>query len=298
MIIKKIKRMKNQLKFNLLFIMILALISFHSEAQSLVKINNKWNIATYPTFSPNTSTVSLRIGEDTILNDISYNKIYISRDSLNTNWVKGNTYIREDSTKRVFARESISDEILDEVLLYDFSLQVNDTFPVYDGCALTVYEVDSLMLNNGELRKRLKVGVKDQPGLGVEYWIEGIGSNRGLLRPYCYYDINTALLCFYSDSELLYPESPPFCYITDVKEIEKTNIQIFPNPVEEFLNIENEDLILESFMVYDITGKLIKEGSLSGMNNQIHFDRVQSGFYILLLRDKEGDLYSQKLIKE
>lgn len=288
--------MENNFKFNHLILIILALMSFHSNAQSLVEINNQWNIAVYPTFSPDTSSYSVRIGEDTLLNNISYNKIYYSNDLLNTNWVFDNTYVREDSTKKVFLKKGA----LDDVLLYDFSLQKNDTFLIEDVCNLIVNEVDSVMLNNGELRKRLKLGIKDEPNWGEEYWIEGIGSNFGVISHFgfCYFDYSDRFLCFYSDSELLYPENPPSCFITPVKEIKQNSIKIFPNPFQDFLYIENEELNIESYIVYDVAGKLIENGSLEGMNNQINLEQSKSGFYILLLRDKEGNLYSQKLIKE
>ena len=265
-------------------------------AQNLVEIDNQWNIAVYPTFSPNTTSYSIRIGEDTTLNNIVYNKVYYSSDSLNTSWQFYNSYLREDLTKKVFLKEGSSEDIL----IYDFSLEVNDTFLVEDVCTLIVHEVDSVMLNNGEVRKRLKLGIKEIPDWGEEYWIDGIGSNFGLISHFgfCYSDYSDALLCFYSNSELLYPETPPSCFITPVREIKPSNFKVSPNPFFDVLNVESEEFDIEYYIIYDITGRIINEGMFGNLNYRINLQQIKTGFYILVLRDMQGKLYSQKLIKK
>lgn len=65
-----------------------------------------------------------------------------------------------------------------EVLLYDFSLQVNDQITMSDGAVLKVTQRDSVPSVTG--RKRLRLWMLQQnspPGFGIsEAWIEGVGN--------------------------------------------------------------------------------------------------------------------------
>lgn len=287
--------MKNKLAklYSILFFLLCIIISLN--AQQLVEENNQWNIVVYPTFSPNTSSYSIKIGEEISIEDIVYNKIYRSTDSLNTNWQFINTYLRQDTTSTVYIKEYEGDE----VPLYDFSLELNDTFFVSDFCYLIVNEIDSISLNNGEMRKRLKME-RQGADIGFDFWIEGIGSKYGVISHFdaCATDYADDLLCFYSNSELLYPSFPASCFITPVREIEQTNIKVFPNPLEDILVIEDDELSLKAFAIYDASGKKIMCNSLTSNSNTINLEELKSGFYILRLIDKKGNLFSQKLIKE
>lgn len=277
------------------FLILIFLNAFYLNAQNLVEIDNQWNIAVYPTFSPITLSYSLKIGEDTTINNILYNKVYYSNDSLNTNWQFSNDYLRQDSTKKVYHKEGDGNERL----LYDFSLALNDTFFIEGICTLVVTEIDSIALNNGEMRKRLKLEPADIPNWGSEYWIDGIGSNFGLLSHFgfCFFDYPDGFLCFYSNAQLQYPATPPSCFITPVEELDRKNIKIFPNPVHDILTIEDEEINLTRVILYDISGKIVKSNELRKTKNTINLSDLKNGFYLLILAGKDGYLYSKKLIK-
>lgn len=101
--------------------------------------------------------------------------------------------IREDAeTKRVYALHNN-----DEVLLYDFSLEVSDTIDLWDSSARryitqTVSEVETITLLNGESRKQIKFNSR--------YSItEGIGRSGGIGDLY--------LSGFFNENTLLYNPS-------------------------------------------------------------------------------------------
>ena len=76
-----------------------------------------------------------------------------------------------------------------------------------------------------------------------------------------------------------------------------SGFSLYPNPAKDVLNIKtNENITMKSAQVYDITGKLIINSSLS--NPYINVEKLSSGTYILLLKDVAGNDYSQKFIKE
>ena len=272
------------------------LILFSLNAQQLVDEGNQWNIAIYPTFSPNTSSYSVKIGGDTVLNSQDYNLVYYSNDSLNTVWNLANIFLRQDSSKQVFYKEGNSDE----GLLYDFNLQINDTFEIDEFCVLKVIEIDSVYLNNGEIRKRLKLGVKGNPDWGTEYWIDGIGSNFGVISHFwfCYYDYSEGFLCFYQNEELMYPENLPTCFITGIEELDlDSGINIYPSPFFDNLILEDKSLTIKSYILLNNLGESILKGKINGATVSIETSNVSTGFYYLLLENKDGRKYSKKLIK-
>ncbi len=277
-------------------LLILLLPNFVS-AQLLVREGNQWNIAIYPTFSPNTSSYSLRIGEDTLVNNQLYYKVYYSSDSLNSSWTFRNDLLRQDSSKRVYHKRRDADEFL----LYDFSLQVNDTIQLDEYCTLRVLEVDSIELNNGELRKRLKLTKADDPHWGEQYWINGIGSEFGMLSHfgYCYTDYSNGLLCFYQNGEILYPENPPSCFITGVGNLEElTSVNVFPNPFSSYLIIEDEEKGMEQYLIYNNLGQYMQGGGINNSFLRIELEGLPRGLFYLILMDRERRKYSTRLVKQ
>ncbi|MBK9721020.1 MAG: T9SS type A sorting domain-containing protein [Saprospiraceae bacterium] len=263
-------------------------------AQKLVETGNRWNIAIYPTFSQNTTSYTVRIGEDTIVGTQNYHKVYYSFDSLNTNWSFNQIYLRQDSTKKVYSKQGSANE----VLLYDFNLQLKDTFSFDMYCVLIVDKIDSIYLNNGELRKRFKLIRKENPNFGEEYWIEGIGSNFGLLSHYgfCLTDYSEGLLCFYSKDELLYPKIPPTCFITSIREFER-DLSIYPNPLNTELNILDDFSLFNSFEIYNSGGRFIKRGKLEVKLTRIDLNDLASGCYFIKLSSKSGYNFPYKFLK-
>ena len=282
---------------NMLTILIFG-IAFQINAQKITDTGNQWNVASLPTFYPGTQSYSIKIGEDTLLNNITYKTLYSSYDSLITNWNLTNQYLREDSLKRVFTFKNGKEE-----LLYDFSLEVNDTFSIDSYyCNKIVKEIDSITLNNGEKRRRLIMVTESNQEYTEEAWIEGIGSDWGVLTNYgyCIFDFSQELLCYYNDNELLYPISPPYCYINtvDIEEIEIVDVEVFPNPCSEFLFVKNPSGKYFTYHLLNIEGKKLQKGPIENELNEIKTETLNPGIYILLVKDKSENVFSQKILKK
>ncbi|MEA1897883.1 MAG: hypothetical protein U9N53_09505, partial [Bacteroidota bacterium] len=154
-------------------------------------------------------------GEDTIINEFTYKKLYIFYDTV---FVKNNaTYvggIREDEHKRIYF---ISDTVIhehkpmnefynyEEIILYDFSLKVGDTIRnincIPDDDRLVVKRIDTIQIGN-TFRKRFSF----DPVSWVQ-WIEGIGNLRGLLFTSGDLPFNGTygdLICFKQNGKILY----------------------------------------------------------------------------------------------
>lgn len=122
------------------------------------------------------------------LSDVSntgdqYLDVLMTMDTANQEWeIIGQ--IREDtSTRKVYFRTSENDT---DGIIYDFSLEPGDTILVDNHW--WSWDIDTMMCDsvdfvniNGEQKKRIFLYRLDSPYYPCETWIEGIGSNLGLL---------------------------------------------------------------------------------------------------------------------
>lgn len=284
------------LKYLSLLCFVLVFILSDLNAQLLVNKENKWNVAIYPTFTPDFHSYSIRLLDDTLINGIMYHKIYYSFDSLNTNWVYQHGLLREDGFNKIYYKRDNENE----VLLYDFSLKVNDTFKINDFCTLQVEETDTIQLNDGQSRKRLKLVRKGDPNWGDEYWIEGIGSQFGLISHFgfCSTDYSDVLLCFYNNSILLYPMAPASCFLTKNEELTNNfKISSYPNPFHSYIELKNINSQFKSFRLTTLTGNVLLSGRLEEAIAKINTDALISGIYIVIVEAENGKECVSRLIK-
>ena len=291
-----------------LFLTTLTLLLSYSFSlgQSLVKEGHQWNVVHESFWGPGTSTELTRVTGDTIINDTVYNKLYSTRDTLGTNWKLRNELLREDAIGRVYTREIESGQ---EHLLFDFSLQLNDTFSIYLGrfatpdneCLAIVSNIDSTTINNGEKRKRIHFNIIWNGSLAQgPVWIEGVGSTIGGLFGdiwYCVPDIVLGLNCFYDNNEILFPESPSSCFIdisVAVQNLLPRDISIYPNPMSDLLYIKHGSTQLKSISIVNLFGVLVYERPYT---ESVDVSQLANGTYIVLLEDDRGNVYSDKIVK-
>lgn len=76
------------------------------------------------------------------------------------------------------------------------------------------------------------------------------------------------------------------------------NIKLFPNPVNNKLNINSNNLIIKNITITDLTGKEIEINSyfLNENTNFIDTSKLQTGYYILTIHAFEGTFF-KKFIK-
>ena len=73
-----------------------------------------------------------------------------------------------------------------------------------------------------------------------------------------------------------------------VNEVMET-IKIYPNPFDQYLNIEN---LKNDLLLFDINGRQIK---INIKNNKINTSHLNKGIYFLITTDQKKNIY--KLIK-
>lgn len=256
---------------------------------SFVDTNKVWSVVEgYSLFSFNTFYYKFK--GDTIINNLVYNKMLANSDSNMVNPWQYHAALREDSLHKVYIIQFNQPE----KLLYNFNLQVGDTFHYSQICNLVVNSIDSVQLINGEFRKRINF----YSGLNY-HWIEGIGSEDGPLNiavSYCDIDFNAELNCFTENDTLKY-KSTTFnsCYFsnTALREIKNDLIKIIPNPAQNQLQIiSNAKIKNGSITIQDINGRKVLNQSIV-QSSIIDTSSLKNGYYVLYFY--EDDMFEQAI---
>ncbi len=291
----------------LLIGILITLLTFSQEYYPFPDTNAIWNSQ----YGGYYGTPKLRFGlrGDTTINSQVYNKVYQIVDDSTLNLVNLTYYaaIRENTSKQIFVKISDYD---DEILIYDFSLNVGDTivsnspsgYLNYYPCILT--GIDSIELENNQFRKRFKI---NEYTFAQDYWIEGIGSMGGLFNPIMEYIIGSycELKCFKHNDTALYINNPDcnkcFCtLLTPVIENEESNIfiKIFPNPAKSNINIDFKLAKgLSTVRLLNSYGKIIESRNTDSFPIQMNIDYLHNGIYLIQI-DTEYKIFNNKFIKK
>jgi hypothetical protein len=204
--------------FIFMFIM-LSVACFSQNYVSIIDSDKEWNqlsciIAPPDYFPKGCMTSYLYIGNDTIINNLQYHIVWESQDaSLQNPDIAG--YIRENlQSKKVYVLNKQGEE----GLLYDFNLGLNDAVVINNTYLYGISDTlicnskDSVLIGNQYLERFHMMS-----GAGIEEtWVEGIGSQYGLLNTCATYLTGgiRSLLCVHNGSVLLYQTSFNECSIT------------------------------------------------------------------------------------
>ena len=168
------------------------------------------------------------LNNDTIFN----NTIYSVLDGYH--YISGTFWLREDvQDKRVFMSYEYNNQRR-ECLLYDFSLEVGDTFTITNPITPFNLLVDSIISNlllDGQYYRFFYLSPLNPLIVEFPIWIEGIGSLSMINAPGGSPNINYVgqLSCFFSNGNLIYSnlDSINSCYSTSIVEDFQNNDREF-----------------------------------------------------------------------
>lgn len=252
-------------------------------------------------------TVSLhyhKIVGDTVINGISHIKLI-------NHYGYPEFFYQDSATKKVYYTFYNGFNYID-TLIYNFSLGVGDKLKdiwfasgIYN--PFRIGSIDSILLENGEYRRRLNI-VDSLGDLLPVAWIEGIGSTGALFGyPYFFYTSNNpfrnTLICHNVNDTLLYSISNSVgnceSIISNVTVIPYTfDIKIYPNPVYKESNITISGLAERSTIaIYNCVGKEVYSIMSSESQLIINVQRLSlRGYFIVRIRDRQGNISNYKLI--
>lgn len=303
MILKRNKQKQITMKTTRLYTM-LTLLLFAGEmtlrAQEYVPIiqeGNEWNTLTVITdYWPNYTYINEVdwCSGDTIIEDVRYT---IIMRTINEDSPRLFSLLREENGK-VWYR-GLYNEYQTDILLYDFTAQVGDTILDSEPYLFGYYfVVDSISIEHlgGVDRKKYWFGLEyDYAGepYALETWIEGIGSDWGLLTSgsHIYCGSYSRALCFHQNGELVW-YNPEYgaCTVTGVEEIMEP-ISIYPNPAKEMVTIGGYEVA--EVQVYNVLGQLVN--TIHG-TNELSVTGLAEGVYLLRITATDSKIYRTRLI--
>jgi hypothetical protein len=278
------------------------LLSISISAQNYIPFpysDAAWNELEYHLQPISHINYSYTLKGDTTIGTQVYQNIYFE----DTNLVSDSRYyagsIRQDTAaKKVYAINCqwIEDE---EVVLYDFSKSPGDTvFVGLEGAGpagdyYIVENIDSIFVG-GQYRRTFHF--TGSVNLYDAYWIEGIGSTRGLFSPVSPVPTGFVwweLTCFWHDGELIFL-NPEFddCFPnwtntdTQPKKPHETQIYASPNPSatgEILLKMENTALFPNpELKVFDVLGNQMHSETVYPQQGASRLDTSQwpAGIYV------------------
>lgn len=208
-------------------------------------------------------------------------------------------YMREDTiAKKVF----IYDEWFGDVLLYDFSLDVNDTLISPIMPPLVVDSIGYVTLLNGEQRK-----IYHFYFFNHEYYIESIGGSSGLFnilpKPFDIFDVPGCVLdnggWIFNFDEIWGLECYLYVGINEHQKSEKA--LIYPNPAKSggYIKLKAKDVI-SMFTIIDIHGRRVEEIDVRKPNplneHIISTCYLKRGVYFIELQTINDHNYYEKII--
>jgi len=267
----------------LFFGLMISGLIYSQDYYPIVQENNEWNvIKVVPTpgvpWDSTYWTMTYKFYGDTIISNQTYKKVYKSEEEIPINW-EYEGCIREEEQK-VWYFPQYGNE---ETLIYDFTLNIGDTVTILGWEPMVVDSISQIEIN-GEDRKQIYLSIWGQ---FIEHWIEGIGSNFGILQSGTSLAVGwyTRFLCMSEDGELIYM-NPNYssCYLinTKIEEIHYSRIQVYPNPTKDKINIKNsENVKIESISIIDLNGHNLLE--FENDINELDLSGFSKGIYLLKL---------------
>jgi hypothetical protein len=313
----------NQTTMKQLIFIMATMLTFSTELKSQNYVpfpteNAQWNVYLEYSMSENPADTILMqyvLNADTTINQLRYNRLCLQSNASDTACVAPIGGIREKD-KRIYF---IGNDFLgfphdEELILYDFNVQVGDTVfhDDYSSFFSIIEAIDTIEINE-EYRNRYKISPDSRNSNYYfpddEYWIEGIGSVKaGLLGhitmvPTCCYQF-WEHICFKENGVVKYLNSTfSDCLASNLLmgvNLPMTDLQIkiYPNPVTNQLQIENNSNENLSIKIIDINGRSILEQPLNKTKTTIKLD-LRPGIYNALITDQiEQIMLTQKIIKQ
>ncbi len=242
---------------------------------------------------------------DTTINGLDY-KILDGH-----HYIQGNFLIREDVQERkVYMKILGGHVLLDEYLIYDFSLNDGDSVHVYNPISPLpedggIYVVDSILtqpLENGPHRFFFLHAVNPATsGSNSSIWVEGVGSLSLINSPGQAPSEEDHLGCAFKNGILQYADTDSIegcSQLSSIEPIPESGFKIYPSIFSRQVNIEpvNHHSSFGVF-VYNLDGKLVyKTPQRKSANISISSSKLPQGLLIIQLVVENGEVIRKRII--
>lgn len=292
-------------------LLIISIVSFCSNARSQSYIplpmdSAWWQVTTSGTWASGgqcfcSYDFQYQTAGDTLIGSYNYTKI-IHNGPMSCQCGMGTLkfgFIRQDTlARKVYVIEWGT---TNELLLYDFTLQVNDTinsalFLWSYPCPspITVSSIDSILIN-GIYHRRINFNnTTSNPcylGSGMYAFIEGVGSTSGLLEYSFSFEAGSQLTCSAYAGQTIFSNIGTACPKMKIDKVQRESFMVFPNPSSSALQIQSSSHI-DAISITDILGY---EVNSKFPNSSVDVSALQDGIYFLTITSGK-ETHTQKFI--
>ena len=275
---------------------ILLLILFHTKSYSQEYIpllnNSSWIILVSDFESAQNNEINQ--SDDVEIGIYTYKK-YV--DQNNQEFL-----LREDIvTKQVY-------KLIDgnDILLYDFSLEVLDNITLLDGDNYQVQSINNVNINGGQ-RRQYNLRNLTCSFCPDEVWIEGVGRRTHplLAKNEFFTDPEYYLMCSFQNGINIFNQgianggtATTCSLVVDEQNYLSKKITFAPNPFESELIIYSQSNLNNSTIkVFNSIGQKVREiKNVSGEKFTLQRENLKKGLYLIQLTENGIELAAKKLI--
>ena len=223
---------------------------------------------------------------DTIINIKDYSRLKVHE---NFQSMDSYPFVREEN--KIIYQYNPSDT--SEFILFNFNIGIGNIFySLFCLDSLTVNSIDSILLENGQYRKRITLS----KGVLTDTWVEGIGSLKFPINYFWGWETYGSLDCLYQDFQYLISTHCWYVGIDDLT-FPKNNI-INPNPTHGQFSVKLPyEKQIENLYVYNMIGELMFRMPSNKSLDDINISFLPNGIYIIKLIGTDWTIQS-KIIKD
>jgi len=292
------------MKKNLFLLLFSTQIAIGQDYFSFPTSNATWEEAFIGFSGSELETYNVMCG-DTVINGITQSKVYQYNQGAN-NEVFGPYYVGSIYEEDMKIWRNPGNE-----LLYDFTLEVGDTFPIFTSKHMVVESIGFTDIN-GAARRTIYFEPY-QSWFRDEFWIEGIGSNfglfnRGMFGP----DFDPWTKCVKENQITLYNFDPTVndcdytftdedCnLLSGVFDVKKDDFvtSISPNPFQEKTTISFGDKFMPNgeLTIFNLNGQLLLKQQFSGSSIALKRGNLTAGMFIFKIQNELGEISTGKIL--
>ena len=205
-------------------------------------------------------------------------------------------------------------------ILYDFNANPTDSWIIkikdedqeIDSITIRVDSISTIQINERNLKTLYVTYEKhdeNMPEIYSSTIIEGIGDIKYMFNWYpwsnvvCDGNYTSGLRCYQDSNIGLYStgiaDSCDYVYIrTGIDNVESLiQIELFPNPTQDFVEIRIVDISSYSIELIDMNGKLLNSGKTFNSNLKLDISQIKKGVYVILIKENNQIIGYKKLIK-
>ncbi len=265
-------------------------VSF-SQFIPMLEQGNSWNVIGLDGFGGPPVNVTRAIVGEEIINGITY-KIVDNIDC---------RYREEDG--KVYAYWPDNDT---EYLMYDFSLEVGETFDFMQIQLTWCKYISDQYINEMTVSSKSTqfIAGEDRIVLELEYfgdyietWFEGIGSTTGFFPNGNGLDSASRLTCFMYQGNTYFFNNYEECIILGLEDFDKDKIVLYPNPVTNTSKLQLPiEAGIDRFKIFDLSGNLLRDEHISKKYLAIDTMDFAAGLYFYQVFNDRGLIKTAQFI--